>query len=147
VPLAGLALGPQKGYNPVAVMNRYILFILLFLLLVSGSACRRSTFTQAQVQAAGNAIRQLDRVRVAVSVKAPRNEYDLVLDTSSRAVKGLLPNIPDGPLKQEISLTLAAYQEAGQVWARQDTPDAAWQSAEGHLNKAKELLTQENRIF
>jgi acyl-CoA reductase-like NAD-dependent aldehyde dehydrogenase len=109
--------------------------------------------TQAQTVAAGNAIRQLDRVRVAVSVKAPRNEYDLVLDTSSRAVAELLPNIPDGPLKQEITAALAAYKDAGKAWAQPESAEtanarsSAWQQAEERLNKAKELLTKENRIF
>ena len=165
---------------------------MLPLCLVAG-ACR---LTQKS-QDAANAVRQLDRVRVAVFVKAPRNEYDLVLDTARRAVKEKLPLVPEGALKQEITAALDAYQDAGQVWAQQDdeaqknkdltavwtkydltkrlaaappapTPSPTtsgvmpapsssaeavnartliWQTAEEHLNKAKELLTKENRIF
>jgi hypothetical protein len=197
-------------------MKRHTRIYIFLLLCVCAGACRRGTLTQAQNVAAGNAVRQLDRVRVAVSVKSPRNEYDLVLDTSRRAVAELLPQLPDGPLKQEINGALDAYQDAGQVWAQQDgatqknkdlsaiwakydltkrlaaaspaptpTPSGGvmpapnsgdesgapvftvgeiappklraeatdiahlliWQTAEEHLNKAKELLTKENRIF
>jgi hypothetical protein len=176
--------------------TRIYSFALTVLLLAGAGACRRGTYTQTQVVAAGNAIRQLDRARVAVSVNSPRNEYDLVLDTSRRAVAELLPQLPDGPLKQEINAALDAYQDAGQVWAQQTdetqrnkdlsaiwakydltkrlaaaptapspTPSGGvmpapstsaeavnarrlvWQTAEEHLNKAKELLTKENRIF
>ena len=99
-------------------MNQYtrISFLLLLLTLFGAASCHRGTYTQAQVVAAGNAIRQLDRVKIAVTVKAPRNEYDLVLDTSNRAVAELLPNIPTGALKQEIKATLEAYADGGKVW-------------------------------
>ena len=173
----------------------------MLLLCLFAGACR---LTQ-QSQDAANAVRQLDRARVAVFVKAPRNEYDLVLDTARRGVTEKLPLFPDGPLKQEIVAALEAYNDAGKVWERQDNSDSPvakdelpaiwakydltkrladappaptpppagvmpapqtnvppesfsqfappaaraliWQTAEEHLNKAKELLTKENRIF
>ncbi len=97
-------------------MKNHTRIYLLVLLCLCAGACR---LTQ-QSQDAANAVRQLDRVRVAVFVKAPRNEYDLVLDTARRAVNEKLPLIPESALKQEIAAALDAYQDAGQVWAQQD---------------------------
>ncbi len=103
-------------------MNQHTrIYCLLFLLIFSVTACRRGTLTAQQSQDAANAVRQLDRVRVAVSVKSPRNEYDLALDTARRAVNEKLPLLPEGALRQKIAATLDTYADAQKVWAWQDS--------------------------
>ena len=97
-----------------------MIYCLFLLLIFSATACQRGTLTAQQSQDAANAVRQLDRVRVAVSVKSPRNEYDLVLGTARRAVNEKLPLLPDGALKQEIAATLDAYADAGRIWSQQN---------------------------